>query len=201
MFSDWEIEGWEIRCIEYEVPERHATMNSYARQLAKQIDTSQNFALAGVSLGGMLAIEMTDWLDPRQVILISSAANSTEIPGLYRFFRHLPLHRILGGNFYKFSTLALQPLFEPMPRQEAQLFRSMIKDTEPKFMRRVVRCIVEWDRVGEVAGVIHIHGTKDRTLPIRHTTPDLVVEGGTHVMVHLLPERVMYLISSILNET
>ena len=73
LFKNIEIEGFDICHIKYEVPAKGATMNSYARQLSAQIDTSRKYSLIGVSLGGMLAMEMAKDMNPEEVVLIASA--------------------------------------------------------------------------------------------------------------------------------
>ncbi|MEO1261807.1 MAG: alpha/beta hydrolase [Bacteroidota bacterium] len=197
LFKNISINHYETRAIKYEIPEKGATMATYAQQLSAQIDTSLSYSLIGVSLGGMLAMEMAKQLNPDEVILIASAKNRNEIPRLYKFFRKFPLHLLFGGNFYKFWTLALQPLYEPMPKEDQRMWRDMMKQKNPKFMRRAVRCIIEWeneDSAGE--NVLHIHGTKDKTLPIKNIEEPVIVEDGTHVMTLTKGEE----ISAIINQ-
>ena len=65
-------------------------MADYSRTLAQQIDTSRRFSIIGVSLGGMLAVEMSKYLQPEEVILIASAKTRDELPTKYRFFQKSP---------------------------------------------------------------------------------------------------------------
>jgi surfactin synthase thioesterase subunit len=67
-------------------------MYSYAKKLSHQIDTTQPFILIGVSLGGMLATEMTDFIQPEKTIIISSAKNKYELPHRYRFQNIVPIY-------------------------------------------------------------------------------------------------------------
>src|SRR6218665_1549386 len=67
-------EGYEKKCIEYGTPKKGSTMESFANEIALQIDTTKPFVLVGTSLGGMLCTEMAEFLHPQRVVLISSAA-------------------------------------------------------------------------------------------------------------------------------
>ena len=75
----------EVFHIKYHVPEEGISLKEYAHELSEQIDISKPFILIGMSLGGMLATEITDFLDPEKVIIISSAKCRKELPGRYKF--------------------------------------------------------------------------------------------------------------------
>lgn len=201
LFQNIEIENYEIRHIKFEVPEKKATMSRYAEQLAAQIDTTTRYSIIGVSLGGMLAIEMSKNMNPEEVILIASAKTVDEIPKLYKFFKKLPVHLLLGGRFYKFWTIALQPLYEPMPKEDQKMWRSMMKEKNPKFMKRAVRCIVGWDNEEyDKDKTLHIHGTKDKTLPLKNIKDPVVIENGTHVMTLINGKEISGIINKWLSE-
>ena len=67
--------GFEARHVRYERPEVGMSMQDYAKQLTQQIDTTNKFILLGVSLGGMLATEMSELVDAEKVIVQIIAAN------------------------------------------------------------------------------------------------------------------------------
>jgi len=183
LFKHLQIEGYDTVGINYLIPEKNEDMNSFARRMAAQIDTTESFVLLGVSLGGMLAMEMTSFLNPEKIILISSAKNENEIPSMYKVFRKVPANKIIGGRFLKFFTVLFQPVYEPLGKEDQILWRSMIKEKDPKFMRRATDCIVNWKGYSyEGLEILHIHGSKDRTLPIKHVGEHHCIEEGTHIM-------------------
>lgn len=188
--------------IRYLVPEKNETMNSYARRLAVQIDTTRPFVLAGVSLGGMLATEMSTFLHPKKVILISSAVSRSELPSRYRFMRSLPLYRIFPSGLIKAGSYIAQPLVEPDRRKEKNTFRSMLHAKDRKFMKRSIHLIVRWSGPQEAKNctIVHIHGSKDHTLPLRKVQADYVVEKGSHMMALTRAEEISVLINKILAE-
>jgi pimeloyl-ACP methyl ester carboxylesterase len=112
---------YSIERIHYDIPEKGATMESFARQLSKQIDTTKPFILIGMSLGGMLCAELQEIMDPEMVVLISSAQNRSELPFRYRFQRIIPLYEIIpapwllaGAKWVQtFTKLHLKPCLVP----------------------------------------------------------------------------------------
>lgn len=174
--------GFEVRPIKYFTPEKGTSLPEYARQLAAQIDTTRTFSLVGVSLGGMLATEMTDFLQPEQTIIISSAKTRHELPGQYRFQRRLPLYKLVGPRLAKWGALLLQPIVEPDRNQEKETFVQMLRDKDPHFLRRTIEMILRWERTTAPVGIYHLHGDRDRTIPIRNVAYTHHLPDGSHMM-------------------
>jgi len=201
LFKHLQIEGYDTIGINYLIPEKNEGMNAFARRMAAEIDTTENFALLGVSLGGMLAMEMSSFINPDQIILISSAKNENEIPAMYKVFRKVPINKIIGGRFLKFCTVLFQPVYEPLGKEDQILWRSMIKEKDPKFMRRATDCIVNWEGNSyKDLEVLHIHGSKDRTLPIKNVGEHYCIEDGTHIMTLTEAKQISEVINGYLNE-
>ena len=184
LYKNLEIDSmFEVKHIEYSIPEKNWNMQDFAKELAGQIDTNRQFSIVGVSLGGMLAAEMNEFLDADNVILISSAKSRKEFPFRYRFQKTIPLHKIMPGFLIKFGAKILQPIFEPDRKKDKATFKAMLSDKDPQFLNRTVGMIVEWDRISYSENLIHIHGDYDNTLPIRNIKADYIVQEGSHMMV------------------
>ncbi len=169
--------------IHYIIPEKDETMKSYAYSLANQIDTSRRYSIVGVSLGGMLAVEMSEFLHPEEVIIISSAENRTELPFRYRFMKTLPLNKLFGGNFLHKAAPLAQIVVEPDSKTERAICKSMLENKNKIFMKRSVNMIVNWERKTNDTKIIHIHGDTDHTIPLRNIkNPDYIVKTGSHMM-------------------
>ncbi len=164
------------------IPDKGMKMAEYARRLALQIDTSAPFVLIGTSFGGMLAVEMSHFLHPEKVILISSAKCRIELPFRYRFQRVIPVYKLFTGKGIKTGARIMQPLVEPDRRKEKSIFKTMLKAKHPKFMKRSVAMIMEWEREVCHKSVFHIHGDADHTLPVHHINADVVLAEGSHMM-------------------
>lgn len=182
-------------------PEPQETMEQYALRMSAQVDTTQPFAFMGVSLGGMVSLEMADLLHPQKVILISSASSAEEVPELYTFFRSYPVYQYLPAGLFKYSTYLLQPLYEPDRSRERKTCNSMIGQKDALFMKQAVGLIVTWDR-REVdntgIALIQIHGSADHTLPLHQITADHIVPDGSHMMTLTRPEAVSRAIAAAL---
>ncbi len=195
-FSRLSLPGIDTLTLPYLLPEKGEDLPSYARRMAIHIDTSQPFSLLGVSFGGMLAVEMGKFLAPEQIILVASAKTRRELPFRYRFQRFIPIHRLLGGRF----MIRLGPLgasiFEPQLRQDRDVFKSMLRRKDPRFMVRSLDCIVRWKNEQYPGNVVHIHGSKDHVLPLRKIRNAHVLPGGSHCMVYLRAQELSKFILS-----
>ena len=185
---------YEIRHIHYETPQKGTSLPAFAKQLSKQIDTTEQFILIGVSLGGMIATEMHEFLSPQKTIIISSAKTRKELPFQYRFQRKLPLYKILSSRAAKVGAQIMQPIVEPDRNKEKTTFKSMLKDKDPAFFRRTIEMILKWERVHYAEDIIHIHGNKDRTIPIKNVSYNYLVPKGSHMMTLTRGEEISQLL-------
>lgn len=192
---------YEARNIKYFTPEKGWDMREFASQLSKQIDTTANYSIVGVSLGGMLATEMNDFLTPETVIVISSAKSRKELPFRYRFQKTIPVYKVVPAGIVKLGSKILQPIVEPDRMRDAKTFKAMLKDKDPKFLKRTVKMIMEWERTVYDSQIIHIHGDIDKTIPLRNVSFDYVVEDGSHMMVLTRGALISDLVNQILDET
>jgi len=183
IYKHFKFEDFDTVHVKYIIPEESETMQSYAQSLAEQIDTTKRFSIIGVSLGGMLAVELSEFLNPEEVIIISSAKNRNELPFRYKFMRKVPLNKIFGGNFLRKTAPTAQIIVEPDSKKERELCVSMLKSKNELFMKRSVNMIINWERTNNNAEIIHIHGDNDHTIPIRNIENiTQVVNGGSHMM-------------------
>ena len=188
----------QVRHVHYSVPGKNMTMRAYAEVLAQQIDTTQRFILIGASLGGMLATEMTQFLNPEKTIVIASAKSRHELPKRYTFQKKVPIYKLVPGKVAKVGAKILQPIVEPDRNKEVQTFLDMLNDKDPLFLRRTIQMIITWERTHVPDDIIHIHGNKDNTLPIKMVNWDYCVEGGSHLMTLTKAEEISGLIRRIL---
>ena len=186
-------------CIHLPIPDKDDDMQSYARTIIPKIDTLQDFILIGVSLGGMVASELNELIHPKLTIIISSAKNRNELPKRYKFMRAIPLYRLFPAGFIKCSSFIMQPLVEPDRKKEKAIFKSMLKKKDKKFLKRTIPLIVNWkkkDNNGKA--LLHLHGTKDHTIPIRNVQSPIVINKGSHMMVLTQAELIAEKINEIL---
>lgn len=192
-------EGYEKKCIEYGTPAKGQTMETFARELSAQIDTTKPFVLVGTSLGGMLCTEMSEFLHPEKVILISSASNRKELPFRYSFQRVVPLYMIVPGFVMVGFARILQPIVEPDRKKNKDTFKSMLKEKDRVYMRRTVKMIMRWKRTSNTSAIHKIHGDNDHTIPIRNVkNVEFVVENGSHMMTLTRGREISQILNQIL---
>jgi esterase/lipase len=191
-------ERYEIHHIKYTVPDKDDTMQSYAKKLAEQIDTTTEFIIIGFSLGGMLATELTELLNPQKTIIISSAKCRQELPGRYRMLKYFPMHHAFPPDVIKQGAKAAQPIVEPDRKKEKETFQAMLNDKDKIFMKRAINLIVSWDRETYNSKIVHIHGNNDHTLPDKNVNYDYLIDDGSHMMVLTRGEEISKILKLIL---
>lgn len=201
LFDSLELgEGYNTIHIQYSMPEKGMSMRDYAKELALQIDTSQPFILIGVSLGGMLSVEMKEFLNPERTIIISSAKSRKELPFRYRFQKVIPLYKIVPPALSKKGAIVLQPIVEPDSKVHRNTFNSMLKDKDRQFFKRTIAMILEWNRKEYSGDIVHVHGDSDHTIPLKNVKCDYLVKGGSHMMTLTRGAEISRIVLEILEE-
>ncbi len=191
-------EGYDTVHISYPIPDRKENMRSYAMRFLPLIDTTVPYVLLGVSLGGMICTELSDTLAPLKTILVSSAKTYQELPGRYTFNRIVPVNRILPAGVIKAGARTLQGIVEPDRKHDRETFKSMLKEKDPLYLKRTVDMITHWERATYPPGILHIHGNKDHTIPVRNVKVDYIVDGGSHMMMVTRAKDINELLDHIL---
>ncbi len=159
----------------------HDTMKSYAQRLLSQIKSPQPI-LIGVSFGGMMATEIAAQVATEKVILISSARDSNAIPFYFRMLRYLPIHRWIPTQWMKKGNTLQDWIFGITQKEDKELLRSILSETDPHFLRWALHQIVTWNKEADQLPISQIHGDSDHLLPFRQA--DFSVPDGGHLIVH-----------------
>ena len=186
--------------ISYPVPDKRESMESFALSFIPLIDQEHPFVLMGVSLGGMLCTELADTLNPLGVIVVSSAKSYMELPGRYTFMRKFHLNRIIPKGLTKGGARVLQGIVEPDRKHDKETFKDMLKAKDPLYLKRTVDMIINWERTSHSEHIIHIHGDKDHTIPIKNVRYDYLIEEGSHMMMITRAGEINQILRYILNQ-
>ncbi len=190
--------GYHRVNISYPVPEKHETMALFASRFIEEIDQSSPFILMGVSLGGMICTELSDTLAPLKTILISSAKSIRELPHRYTINQHIHLNRIIPKRMTKGGARMLQGIVEPDRKHDKETFVEMLKAKDPLYLKRTVDMIVNWERSSWSEKIIHIHGDRDHTIPIKNIEYDYLIEEGSHMMMITRADEINQILTGIL---
>ena len=156
----------------------------YAARLGQQLADPARTVLVGMSLGGLLAIELARQLPIRRVAIVSSLKSAHERSPLLSALGRLPLHRALPAPALKWLNAATADHFMGVnTAAEALLLHELIAATDAHFLQWAIHQVLTWTNTWQPPGLIHLHGTDDRVFPARHIGPAHWLEGATHWMI------------------
>jgi pimeloyl-ACP methyl ester carboxylesterase len=198
LFRSIVLDSTKYNCVyfNYPVPEKNSSLKDFAYLFIDSINQKSPFILIGTSFGGLICSELADTLSPKKTIVISSAKIRNELPHRYRFQRVIPLYKVFPKKALLGGAKIMQPLVEPDRNKYKETFKSMLDNKDPLYMKRSIGMIIRWSKKEYNPSIIHIHGAKDNTIPIRKVDVDHIVENGSHMMTLTMGEE----ISKILNK-
>lgn len=183
VFKNLDFKDFESHFIKWIEPIKNETLESYASRLIPQIIT-KNPILLGVSFGGMIAVEMSKFIDCQKVIIVSSAQTKNDIPQIYRFLGSLKIHYLLPSFILKSANFISYWLFGVQHEDDKMMFKSILKDTNIHFLKWAMTAISNWKNEFENKNIIHIHGDNDKILPLKHIhSVNFTIENGGHLMI------------------
>jgi len=175
-------EGFEAVYLNWITPVENESLSDYALRMAEKIDTHEPFALVGLSMGGMIASEISRQYQPVSTILISSIPIASQLPDYFKLAGTLRLHKLVPVRFVQ-SAAILKRLFTTETPEDKAMLKKMIIESNTDFIRWAMNAILKWRNEKHPSSYIHIHGTKDEVLPIRFTTPTHIIPKAGHLMV------------------
>ncbi len=184
--------------IKWTTPLRNETLEAYALRLRDEFIPEDDPVIFGLSLGGMIAVEMAKSLPLAKVIIISSAKTKKEIPFRWKIFQHIPLYKILPLWAIK-GSLPVQFYFIGAQSNAGKAYvKEMLEKVEKDFYRWAVAAILTWQNRTIPLNVKHIHGTHDRMLPFKGVSPHISIAKGGHLMIIEKAEEVSDLLKRII---
>ena len=181
-------EGNEIIHLDWIKPLKKESLASYASRLSEKIDTGKKFALIGLSMGGMIATEISKQLNERKIdeptvtILLSSVPSHNHFPAHFKMAGYLRLYNVVPISLLKKASI-LNRFFSTDTLEDKTLLKEVIGDSDPYFIKWALGAILTWRNERLPKKCIHIHGSKDRILPIDKTQPTHIIKNGRHLML------------------
>ena len=185
LFKNLQLKNYDIKFINWVNPDRGDSLSDYATKLIAQIDTSQPFALLGMSLGGFLAVELSHQVKPEHIFILSSVKSSSEIPSYLGMIRNIGLKHIISAKIVKRSKWLVQPIFGKVDRENKKLMYEMIDDADSNFTTWAGKQIMVWkseDNLTPFKKITHIIGDKD-LLFSKKIKDAHIIKQGTHLMI------------------
>jgi pimeloyl-ACP methyl ester carboxylesterase len=182
VFHKIDFENYNTIHIKWITPMQKESIEDYALRLTQQITTNHP-VLVGLSFGGMVAVEVAKHIQTEKIILISSSKNKKEIPFYYRLAGKMNLHKIIRASFLVRANKITNKIFSVRTSEDKKIISSMMGASDINFLNWAIDKILHLKNEVVHKNLIHIHGTADRILPIRFVTADIVIKGGTHLMI------------------
>jgi pimeloyl-ACP methyl ester carboxylesterase len=168
--------------LDWITPGPNESLGNYARRLAEKIDSAPDFALVGLSMGGMIATEIGKIHPPRVTILLSSVPVSAQLPFYFGWAYKWRLHKLIPVKLLKAASLLKRGLTADT-KDDKLILQQVIRDSDPAFIKWAIEAILTWKNEDIPQPYWHIHGTKDEILPLKYTRPTHLVQGGNHLMI------------------
>ncbi len=185
--------------LEWIKPQPSESLSSYAARLAQPIDVSKPFVLIGLSLGGMIGVEIAKIHPPQKLVLISSIPCRQCLPAYYKVGGRLRLHNIIPVSFFQKASF-IKRFFSAESGPDKQLVRQMIKQSDAPFIKWGMAAILGWKNEELPKGLLHIHGNQDFILPVAFTKPTHIIKGGGHLMILTHAKEINAILHQALNE-
>lgn len=189
-----------IKHIHWLEPLRQESLIDYCKRLSQQIDTPADFVLVGVSFGGIASVELSKILHPTQTIIISSVATKHELRATLKFICFFRIQKIIPAGLYKWYSPILNWFFGTKTKREKELLKQYTHSATKNYMKWAVNEILNWKNEQRPQDLFHIHGSHDRIFPYKNSNADLLINGGSHFMVHSRADEISQILTERLNE-
>jgi len=179
-----EINFDEVHYLDYrdDICKKCQGMADYAKEISKEIIDDQDSIIIGLSLGGMLATELSKLLANCKIILISSIKTEQEAPSIIKVARFMPFYNFVPLWFSRNIVPLMSRLAMVTDQEGYHLYRQMLKGWSAAKLKWARKSAVHWKNQ-ESVNCLHIHGTKDNIFPFHKIKHAVLIEKGSHYMV------------------
>lgn len=197
IFSELKINDAKLNFLKWLEPSRNESLESYVLRIAAQIQPTENpLILIGHSFGGIIIQKISEFIKPHKIIIISSIKLKKEIPVTLKFLKIIPLYKYFNKKLVLASFPVWARAFGYNSEKGRILFHKMISGCTDNYFRWAMHKIVNFEGNKNFENLIHIHGTRDKTFPIKLIKDPIRIKDGSHFMVYSKADEV----SEVLNQ-
>ena len=175
-------ETFEVYLLEWFVPEKQETLQSYALKMAEKV-THKDAVLIGVSFGGILVQEMAQFLILKKIIIVSSVKSNSELPRRMKLAKTTKAYKLLPTSLLGNLELLIKYAFGDVIKQRLKLYERYLHMRNKEYLDWAIEQVICWNRVEVDPNVIHIHGDEDEVFPSKNIKNFVNVKRGTHLMI------------------
>jgi len=202
IFKNLDLSGFEVEELNWIEPEPKEDIHKYAKRLFSKIEkSSKKTILIGHSLGGVVSQEIASSHTIDKIILVSSIKSRAELPLSIKLVKPLRIDKL----FTKEVSIQTIPLWGKhhgfKTNEDQQLFKHMVSQYSNTYLQWALKSLSQWKapKIPSKTKIVHIHGTKDKTLPYKLVkNPNHTIENGSHICVLKKAEEVSKIIRSII---
>jgi len=179
------VQGLPSTYIRWIEPEPEESMSQYATRIANlyRIERGLNHVFVGHSFGGLLAQHLGQLFPKSRVIILSSVKSNEELPRAIRFLRHGYAYHLASKTMIKrsFKLWGWYHGYKDNSLREALMEElDTLGDT---YLIWAYKQLIYWKSLALGNPLLHIHGSRDKTFPVKNITRCKVIKGGDHLMV------------------
>ena len=188
--------GFEAEYLHWISPLPGESLSDYAARLSQYINRGEEHILIGLSLGGIMATEISKLTLPVRTIIFGSVPTHNQLPPWFKYAAKIKLHKLIHPSFVKFSARIKHSLFTK-GKENRKFLLQLIRDGDNRFIYWGMDAVMKWRNEHVPANLIHIHGSNDEVFPIRYVKPKYILKGG-HLLVFHHADEVNKLLREIL---
>lgn len=202
LFELLKIKNAKLVTLDWIEPLPNESISEYAYRFAKEkIIDGENIYLLGVSLGGIMSVEISRFRKIKKLYLISTVKRSTEMPKYMAWLDKVPTQSKTAAKFAIEASINLKPFYDKASKAGNELFHKMVKTASIDFINWGIHAIARWKLNEELTSpFLHLHGTDDLVFPIKNIDQALTIKGGTHFMIHNNAQKISSIITNDLNK-
>ncbi len=190
---------YQTKVLEWLIPEQNESLKSYAHRMALRI-TKPNAILIGVSFGGVVAQEMSQFLNLKKLIIISSVKTKHELPRRMKIAARTKAYKLIPTSL----VLSVEDLTKfalgPKSKKRLALYQQYLHVRNEHYLRWALEKMITWGREEQLSDVIHIQGEKDGVFPMKYISDCEVIQNGTHIMILNRGREISQLLLKIFNQ-
>lgn len=173
---------FEVHFLKWIIPSKKETLKEYVERMRPYI-RHDNCVLIGVSFGGVIVQELSNYINVRRLIIISSVKCREELPRRMKFAAKTGSFKLLPTSLLDYLDYIEKLPLNNFLKKRAQLYNKYLAVRNRIYLSWAIEKMVLWDCQKARENVIHIHGDKDLVFPYKYIKGCITVKGGTHIMI------------------
>jgi pimeloyl-ACP methyl ester carboxylesterase len=162
------------------------SLSDYAKRIANTFELDRyngDVSIIGMSLGGLVAIELSKILNHKTIVIISSIKSEKEAPFFLKLARFFRIYYFVPVWFSRIIIPVIGFIAGTLNRDGYKLYKLMLQEWESKKFIWARRAALNWENKYVPSKLVHIHGSKDELFCYKKIKPTYLIKGGRHNMI------------------